>query len=118
MKTKKNSYDPSKPDWSILTKSRGGHVSVVRNLTELEAKKTYERLDPYYGQHMTTYVSPNGTSVTSGGSCFADDGQIVLREVFGPPEWKGFTDLESWPKYRIIKVDELGNLLSPETPLK
>lgn len=71
-------YDPALPSWSILTKSHGGTVSVIRDLTLEQARQIYERLDPWYGQ-----VSFEN----EGSSMGLHNGTIELRQVFGPPGW-------------------------------
>jgi hypothetical protein len=84
-------WNPDEKHWSIMTKSRGGVVSVIRDLTLDEARKVYERLDPWYG-----VVAYSG----EGNSRHCQDSDIDVREVFGPPGWSQATDLRAayWPR--------------------
>lgn len=118
------SYDPEQPHWSIMTKSRGGTVSVIRNLTLREVKQIYERLDPDYGRDLTQFVVhkdflPEGTlsSVRSAEILpSARDGDIEIRKVFGPPGWEGFAEgeMEDWPKITSVYVDQENKILPDE----
>ncbi len=83
-------YAPNGQHWSIMTKSYGGTVSVVRGLTLDEARKTYERLDVFYGQ---ISYKERGNHASGG------QGVIEIREVFGPPGWS-MDDLNAqrWPR--------------------
>jgi len=117
-------YDPTKPLWSIMTKSRGGTVSVIKDLTEEQARKTYERLDPWYGQHsdyMKVHKDFLADGVLGSGYGFGvstyrnlNDGDIEIREVFGPAGWKRFGGLEHWPKTYAIYTDAQGKILPAE----
>lgn len=116
-------YDPTQKDWSIMTKSRGGTVSVIRDLTEELAAKTYERLDPFYGQTCTLvsihkdFLPENTYGAFSGAPWPTyNDGDIEVREVFGPPGWKWFSKgmVKSWPIYKTVWADANGNILPNE----
>jgi hypothetical protein len=116
-------YDPEQPLWSIVTKSRDGTVSVVRDLTLEQVRRTYERLDPWYGMHSTQFTvhkdfQQEGRFAFSSGGCgrTSQSGDIEVREVFGPPGWGGFTqgDIDSWPKITHVFTDDKGNILSDE----
>ncbi len=72
-------FDPTLPHWWIMTKSEGGVVSVIRDLTLRQAQQIYNRFDPFYG------LPP--LSAGSGIMMRVNDGDIVLREIFGPPGW-------------------------------
>jgi hypothetical protein len=63
-------------DWHVLTKTRGGTVSMVRNLPLAEAVKVYGALDPWRGR-------------PSNGMYYASAGDIDFREILGPAEWDG-----------------------------
>lgn len=116
-------FDASKPLWSIMTKSRGGTVSVIRGLTLVEAAKTYERLDPWYGVSDVSYqvhtdFLPDGCSFMGG--CWShricSDGDIEIREVFGPEGWTRFDEgsITHWPKRTIVYTDRDGIILPDE----
>lgn len=111
-------YDPNGPHWFIMTKARNGTVSVIRGLTLEEARRTYERLDPFYGMHSEQFsvhrdFLPEGTlMMLSGGAArWSQDSDIEIREVFGPPGWEGFDELDHWPKITTIYTDDKGNIL-------
>lgn len=74
----KSDFDPEGRHWSILTKSRGGVVSVIRDLTLAEVRSVYDRLNPWYG-----LVAYKGDGVGRN----TEESDIILREVFGPPGW-------------------------------
>lgn len=115
-------YDPEKPLWSIMTKSRGGTVSVIRDLTLDQARRTYERLDPFYGQTEETltvhkdFLEEGCIGMSSGGGACrtVSDGDIEVREVFGPPGWMWFDALNYWPKFYPIYTDDKWNVLPDE----
>lgn len=103
--------------WSILTKTRGGTVSVLRDLTLAEAKQIYERLDSWFGVTQTIKVFPDGTNHYGGVGRHVQDGDIEIREVFGPPDWNvsEVNSWDHWPKTRYIDVDADGNILHRES---
>lgn len=115
-------FDPCKPLWSIMTKSRGGTVSMIRDLTLEEAQKIYERLDPWYGSQTTIatihedFLPEDGyaTSFARGGGRTVKDGDIEIREVFGPAGWRGFKGLKSWPVVVKVYTDGKGDILPDE----
>lgn len=76
-------------NWSVMTKTSEGVVSVVRGLTEDEARNVYVRLDPFYGR--ISYPGEHNTFTTSGP-------YIEIREVFGPPGWKMDASWYPWPR--------------------
>lgn len=114
-------YDPNAPLWSIMTKSHGGTVSVIRGLTLEEARKTYERLDPWYGS--VSYIDRaeeertrkwNEEHASSGAIMLASfsthgrsisDGDIDIREVFGPAGWTT-ADMASWQHWPRRATEE------------
>lgn len=102
----------SERSWSIMTKSRGGAVSVIRDLTLDEARQTYERLDPWYGYRSFYKLWPDGIC-RGGASRTAEDGDIEIREVFGPPGWdrSEVSSWPSWPKSTTVRVDEKGDVI-------
>jgi len=114
-------YDAESRMWSIMTKSRGGVVSVIRDLTEDQARKTYERLNPRYGEHSEVFTIhqdflTNGeysSNRSFGGSSYTicNDSDIVIREVFGPNGWEWFKEVETWPKLYFIYTDDKWNVL-------
>lgn len=90
--------------WSLLTKTRAGVVSILRDLTLAEAKAAYMRLDPKYGVVHTTLVYGDGNRVENSRGCIADNNTIELRAVFGPPTWdsdevKAWDAQSEWPKH-------------------
>lgn len=115
-------YDPTKPLWSIMTKSRAGNVSVIRGLTLEEARRAYERLDPCYGMrsahkrvHRAFKTRPCSVSFGSG-LYQIQDSDIDVREVFGPAGWTGFgpDEITNWPVFDFVYTDEDGNILPDE----
>lgn len=84
--------DEARRAWSILTKSRGGTVSVIRDLTLAECRQMYERLDPWYGYS----VAGDGEVVMR----HCQESDIEIREVFGPEDWdrSEMSTWQSWPK--------------------
>ena len=103
--------------WSIMTKSRAGTVSILRDLTLEECRRTFERLDPWYGQVSTQYEAsdpnkrdPNIVSggVSSGSGRTPEAGDIEIREVWGPPDWdrSEMNSWKHWPEFVTIKWDD------------
>lgn len=71
-----NAEDPLlKNDWSVLAVTRGGTVSLLRNMPLSLAVKTYESLDPWKGRAEGWY--------------YASPGDIQTREIIGPDGWDG-----------------------------
>lgn len=113
-------FNPNERLWSIMTKSRGGVVSVIRDLTEHEAAKTYERLDTYYGLTKTILLThkdfitagmPSRSACVSGRAL--SNGDIEIREVFGPTGWTWFADgvIGVWPKFVTVWTNSEGEVL-------
>jgi hypothetical protein len=87
--------------WNILTITRGGKVSILRDLDLELARSTYKALRPH--EHPTTWLKPecckddeNRMYVGEGGWSMIDDGTIDQVHVFGPPgeelnAWHGVT---------------------------
>lgn len=92
--------DPKRRDWTLITKSRGGTVSILKELTLAEALATYERLDQMYGQ---TYRVPKNVNSYSYGGRICADGDIELRQIVGPEGWT-MPPTPQWPKF--VKVDD------------
>ena len=90
-----------------MTKARNGTVSVIHGLSLEQARRTYERLDPHYGRTVRQYRHPCGT-VSSSDMLMCSDGDIEVREVFGPSGWDGILGQNSWPRFETIDVDENG----------
>ncbi|AMX93663.1 MULTISPECIES: hypothetical protein [Mesorhizobium] len=119
-------YDPTQSLWSIMTKSRGGTVSVIRDLTLEQVSKTYERLDPWYGMKTESlmvhkdYLLADTLGIAFSGSTsigrHESDGDIEIREVFGPAGWSGFNagDVGRWPRLYAIFTDAEGDILPDE----
>ena len=93
---------------SILTRSVGGTVSVIRDLTLDECRAIYDRLDPWHGHYYDQPKQQDGSGLRTWGMAGVtsmrrvEDGDIEVREVFGPPEWdRGeMNTWGHWPKER------------------
>jgi len=121
-------YDPQAKAWSLMTKSHKGVVSVIRDLTLADARQLYERLDPWYGHHSTQhsihrdYLKPGVFGAVSGGAGRSvSDGDIEVREVFGPPGWDR-TEVDAWggewPKITTIWCDDKWEPIDPQPELR
>jgi hypothetical protein len=89
-----------------MTKTRGGVVSILRDLTLAECRQAYMRLNPDYGMTYTSYEIEGGGSFSQGGRRVSD-GEVEIREVFGPADWdhaeiRGWDG--EWPKFKTIKI--------------
>lgn len=93
--------------WSLLTKTRGGVVSVLRELTLAECKKIYQRLNPNYGVTYTSYEADGGGTFSCDFRTMSD-GEVDIREVFGPDGWdhKEVRGWDEWPKHRLVKTTD------------
>lgn len=118
----KRKYNPDSKSWSIMTVTNGGTVSRIGDLTLREAVQMYNRLNPHYGRHATSYCVhkdylPSGFSgMSGGGGGFAfqvDNSTMKVIEVFGPEGWPGIhsENIENWPKYDTVWTDDKGNIL-------
>lgn len=95
--------------WSLMTKTRKGVVSVLRDLTLDECRRIYHRLNPDYGHTYTSYENENGSGSVSFGGRHVSDNEMDIREVFGPPDWNSseVRDWDKpWPKLLSIKLDD------------
>jgi hypothetical protein len=72
-------------EWNILTVTRGGTVSLLKNLTEEVARETMQRLTPWYRRP----DCPRGRYSWRG-----RDSDLEKLEAFGP---QGI-ELVVWPK--------------------
>jgi hypothetical protein len=95
-------FDEAARHWSLLTKTRSGQVSILRDLTLYECKEAYVRLNPEFGRTYTSYEdcdpasrSPGSFGCVSFGGRLVDKNEIEQREVFGPPGWVE-TDISTW----------------------
>lgn len=100
-------FDPESRAWSLMTKTRKGVLSILRDLTLAECRQAYHRLNPEYGQTHTMIVWEGGDA--SGLGRCVDDNEMEIREVFGPPDWdasevSGWDD--PWPKLHRIELDD------------
>lgn len=102
-------------DWSLMTKTKGGVVSILRDLSLSECRQAYKRLNPDYGITKTYYkqhAGSNALAVTeqdfSFGGMEVHDNRIEMREVFGPPGWdrSEIVTWDEWPKSIIIEWDD------------
>jgi hypothetical protein len=104
--------DPNRRAWSLMTRSRGGTVSILRDLTLAECRQSYERLDPEFGCTTTLYERSQGSEEYHGrGRVIVGreaDGEIVQREVFGPDDWdrKEMEEWPRWPKRECVKWED------------
>ena len=76
-------------NWHVLTVSRGGTVSLLRNLTKAAAKEAVNRLTPCYGP----------------GVRMRRDGDLERVEAFGPDGqcYPDFTRYDPWDeKSRVM----------------
>ena len=108
-------YDPKAPLWNVMTRTRAGTVSLMKNLTEDEARGLMQRLrrpfdrgDPWSDWNMKEAAAaqaarerfPEHRVVSGGGSgvrfCSDSDGDLAQVDCWGPP---GKT-LDVWPKPR------------------
>lgn len=85
----KPKFDPTRKDWSLITKSYGGTVSILRNLTLREATELRERLNPF----QTSYgpCADAGISYVAAGMSRTlrnDDGDLEEFIILGPEGWK------------------------------
>jgi hypothetical protein len=111
---------PSDKAWSLLTKTHGGVVSILRDLTLREVQQAYERLDPSFGcvHRKCFYTNANGVRAPAEVSMHYHDGHgsskdpITLREVFGPIDWdrKEMANWDRWPKSEEIETDPFGRV--------
>lgn len=113
--------------WSLLTKTRDGVVSILRELTLDECRRSYQRLNPEYGFTYVFYENPRaiGSFGTVGPptTMSGDNGHggsigclgpsrgketIELREVFGPPNWdhSEISEWDEWPRREYIAVGD------------
>lgn len=107
--------------WSLLTTTRGGVVSVLRDLTKDECQQAYHRLNPRYGIIYRSYVyRANGAAMQQTERDFAvlvggeleGDACMSVREVFGPPDWDRSEVAQwdkPWPKYERVEMDDPRN---------
>jgi hypothetical protein len=88
------SHDPVGRHWTLMTKTYNGVVSILKELTEAEAKAAYTRLDPWYGRvRFKSRGDPSDHMVIVG-----SPSDIEMREVFGPPGWKMDASWHPWPR--------------------
>jgi hypothetical protein len=103
--------NPDAKAWSLLTKTRGGVVSILRDLTLAECRQAYHRLNPQYGVTVTSFKSLEGGTYTDAvGSLLPS--HIEIREVFGPGGWdrnEVRTWDAPWPKYVTVEADDPNN---------
>lgn len=105
------SIDEGARHWSLMTKTRKGVVSILRELTLAECRGAYERLDPEYGRvHFLYAAGPDGGGSGGGGwGRIVSGDEIDIREVFGPAEWDRAAEMEKWnhwPKLETIEWDD------------
>lgn len=83
-------FDPERRDWSLLTISNKGTVSLLRNLTLAQVKEVYMRLDPFRDAYAV--VDEKGS-----GPIYGVNNTIKQREVFGPQGWDD-SEVRDWRK--------------------
>lgn len=101
------SYDESDTCWHIMTVTRGGTVSMLRNLDAPTARKAYQRLDPRSRpiRHVGWPKAgdpdfKHGFSFSSGFQ-ICGDGDIKTVEVIGPEGAK----LDPWRDVEETIID-------------
>lgn len=72
--------DIESKNWHVLTKTRNGTVSMIRNLPLAEAVNVSARLDPMFGVHM----EPGQSYMRH-----CQDSDIELNQILGPEGWDG-----------------------------
>ena len=107
------SVDETARHWSLVTKTRKGVLSILRDLTLSECRHIYDRLSPKYGVTQVWYEAKDpaetdsgcgGYSSWSSGGFASTDDKIEIREVIGPPGWDS-SEVESWdawPRHEYI----------------
>lgn len=70
--------DIESKNWHVLTKTRNGTVSMIRNLSLAEAVNVSTRLSPSFG------MEPGQTYMRN-----VQDSDIELNEILGPEGWDG-----------------------------
>lgn len=108
-------YDPERKDWSILTITAKGVISLLRELSLAEAEKIYERLLLGYNKYEITYDLPDNKTYTN----YVYHGyinEINKIEVLGPEGWNADIVISvwayKWPKYKRLTVDDPNNHLA------
>lgn len=69
-------YDPTRKDWAVITRTHGGTVSVLPNLTLHQAEQAAKRLEP-------SWFRPG----REGQMFHLDHGTIVDVSIIGPEGW-------------------------------
>lgn len=88
-------YDESDTCWHILTVTRGGTVSILKNLDAPTARQTYQRLRPDSRptKSINRPVLPESQGISwSGGWGHCGDGDITKVDIIGPEG----ADLDPW----------------------
>lgn len=80
------SLEPSRADWTVMTKTHKGLVSILKGLTEQQARQAAQRLTPTWRR--PDYHPQNGRMLS------VSDGEITELEAWGPDG----KNLEVWPK--------------------
>lgn len=103
-------FDQTARKWSIVTKSKSGIVSYVRDLHLEDARSVYAALNPLKNQvWQQFYYAIDGKTLPVPPTL--QDGDIELRTVIGPEGWDSEEVLawDEWPKTYIFYVDRDGN---------
>src|SRR4051812_42935500 len=110
--------DPNGRHWSLMTKTEGGVVSILRDLTLNECRQAYHRLNPDYQHTYTNYATEGGGAMGFHGRP-VNKSDIAQREVFGPPDWNASevdTWDEPWPKIRTVPLDSPEHVMHRHAP--
>lgn len=87
-------YDETATAWHILVVTRGGKVSILKNLDAPTARQAYRSLKPDSRPVEFNNWPENGSWQSSGGFRPSSDGDIVRVEILGPEgaeldPWRG-----------------------------
>lgn len=106
MENEQISYDEKETCWHIMTVSRGGTVSILKNLDAFSARECYKRLKPdSHPRQYINWVQQKRGLIAAGGWRNCQDGDIVQVKIIGPEgaeldPWKGVP-----PKIIDLSID-------------
>lgn len=107
-------YDPTQTVWHIVSETRLGRISILKNLDEHTARETYKRLRP--DDHPKTYIPSKGSVDTTysyvGNSYGANDDWLQKVHVIGP---EGI-ELDPWAgvEPRVVNLSEDSYAFPPQ----
>ncbi len=86
--------EPTRADWSILTRTKGGSLGFLRNLTLQECMNIWQRLDQRLERFRPTTASEAGAHYAN----YPVNPSILVQiEVFGPEGWNA-DEVKEWPR--------------------